>query len=79
MINFSFIEDYFIADLFREYIESYDVKVTAVYTPGKEALPIIPSIPLPDVLFVIIRLPYSSGIGVISRLKEFVLKIRRQR
>ncbi|MCE5251787.1 response regulator transcription factor [bacterium] len=58
------------ADLLREYIESEDVKVSALYTSGEDALKSIPSAPLPDVLLVDIGLPGISGIEVTRTLKK---------
>lgn len=71
MIYVAIIEDNpTAAVLLKEYIESPDIRVTAVYPSGEEALALIPGIPLPDILLVDIGLPGISGIEVTRRLKE---------
>jgi DNA-binding NarL/FixJ family response regulator len=56
--------------LLKEYIEGEEVKVTAIYHSGKEAMKTIPTLPLPDVILMDIGLPDISGIEVTKRLKQ---------
>ncbi len=58
------------AELLREYVEGEDVRVTAVYTSGEEALAAVPAHPLPDVILMDVGLGGISGIEVTRRLKE---------
>lgn len=57
-------------EILREYIEGEDIKVTAVYDSGEEALELIPALPLPDIILMDIGLPGISGIEVTRKLKE---------
>jgi len=57
------------AALLQEYVESAEVKVSAIYASGEEALEAIPRHPLPDIALVDISLPGISGIEVIRVLK----------
>lgn len=71
MFCVSIVEDNQVAaDLLKEYIEGSDVRITALYRSGEEALESIPSMPLPDVLLVDIGLPGLSGIEVTRSLKR---------
>jgi DNA-binding NarL/FixJ family response regulator len=56
--------------ILREYIDGGDIKVTAVYTSGEEALKTIPTLPLPDVILMDIGLGGLSGIEVTRQLKD---------
>lgn len=56
--------------LLKEYIETDDVKVSSIYTSGEDALRLVPTLPLPDIVLVDIGLPGISGVEVIRKLRE---------
>ncbi len=71
MLHIAIVEDNATAGrLLKDYLESEDLKVTAIYKSGEEALAAIPTLPLPDVILMDIGLPNISGIEVTRRLKE---------
>jgi len=71
MLHIAIVEDNTTAGrLLKDYLESEDLRVTAVYNSGEEALAAIPTLPLPDVILMDIGLPNISGIEVTRRLKE---------
>ena len=71
MLHIVIVEDNATAGrLLKDYLESEDLRVTAVYNSGEEALAAIPALPLPDVILMDIGLPNISGIEVTRRLKE---------
>ncbi len=57
-------------ELLKEYLASCDIKVTAIYTSGGEALKAVPALPLPDIILMDIGLPDISGVEVTKKLKE---------
>ena len=71
MLHIAIVEDNTTAgSLLKNYLESEDLKVTAIYKSGEEALAAIPALPLPDVILMDIGLPNISGIEVTRKLKE---------
>jgi len=71
MLHIVIVEDNATAGrLLKDYLESEDLRVTAVYNSGEDALAAIPALPLPDVILMDIGLPNISGIEVTRRLKE---------
>ncbi len=71
MISVVIIEDNEVAaGLLREYIESDDICVSAVYSSGEDALERISQGGLPDVFMVDIGLPGISGVEVTRRIKD---------
>ncbi|MDH4099865.1 MAG: response regulator transcription factor [Nitrospirota bacterium] len=71
MLHIAIVEDNTTASrLLKDYLESEELKVTAIYNSGEEALATIPTLPLPDVILMDIGLPNISGIEVTRRLKE---------
>ena len=71
MLHIAIVEDNTTAGrLLKSYLESEDLKVTAIYKSGEEALAAIPTLPLPDVILMDIGLPNISGIEVTRQLKE---------
>lgn len=76
MLHVAIVEDNATAGhLLKEYLESEDLCVTAIYKSGEEALAAIPTLPLPDVILMDIGLPNISGIEVTRRLKESYPKL----
>jgi len=70
MLHVAIVEDNATAGrLLKEYLESEDLKITAIYSSGEDALAAIPTLPLPDVILMDIGLPNISGIEVTRRLK----------
>lgn len=70
MLYVAIVEDNPItAGILREYVEGEELRVTAVYSSGEDALKMIPAHPLPDVILMDIGLPGISGIEVTRRLK----------
>lgn len=71
MLHIAIVEDNATAGcLLKSYLENEDLKVTAIYKSGEEALAAIPALPLPDVILMDIGLPNISGIEVTRQLKE---------
>lgn len=71
MLHIVIVEDNATAGrLLKDYLESEELKVTAIYNSGEEALATIPTLPLPDVILMDIGLPNISGIEVTRQLKE---------
>lgn len=70
MVKVAIVEDNpLAADLLREYIESDEIGVTAVYATGEEAVASLEDAALPDVMLVDIGLPGISGIEVTQKVK----------
>lgn len=59
-----------VGKILREYVESENIRVIAYYGSGEEALRMIPTLPLPDVVLMDIGLPGMSGIEVTQQLKQ---------
>ncbi len=71
MLRIVIVEDDPLAGtLLKEYVEGDDVSVNALYTSGEEALESIPTVPLPDIVFMDVNLPGISGIETTELLKE---------
>lgn len=71
MLHIAIVEDNQKAGkILKEYLESEDLRVTEIYASGEDALTVIPTLTLPDIILMDIGLPDISGIEVTRRLKE---------
>ena len=71
MITIAIVEDNLRAGtLLKEFIESDEIHVVALYNSAEQALDQIPQLPLPDLALVDIGLPGISGIELTGKLKS---------